>query len=125
MTNNNCSEFRKNQKISENQTEELLSQYYQYIDVNTPNSKFIEAENIINTLKDLYKNDPSSFKMAPETYLGLEKLKELFPESQELCKEIWNQIPVFNHSNNSPIDNYYSGDCFDDYDTSYDEGYNI
>ena len=47
MTNNNCSEFRKNQKISKNQTEELLNQYYQYINVNTPNSKFIEAENLL------------------------------------------------------------------------------
>ena len=125
MANNNCSKFRKNQSISKNQTIELLNQLSQSIDNTNQNPKFIEAKRIIKTLENLYNNDPSSFKMAPETYLGLEKLKELFPESQELCKEIWNQIPVFNHSNNSPIDNYYSGDCFDDYDTSYDEGYNI
>ena len=114
MANNNCNEFRKNQSINKNQTIELLNQFYQYIDITTPNSKFIEVENIINTLKDLYNNDPSSFKMAPETYLSLERLKELFPESQELCKKIWSQIPIFNHSNNPPIDNYYGGDCFEE-----------
>ena len=122
MTNNNCSEFRKNQKISENQTEELLSQYYQYIDVNTPNSKFIEAENIINTLKDLYKNDPSSFKMAPETYLGLERLKELFPESHELCKKIWSQLPVFPSSAPDDKESAYTPDSYDEF--GEDEIYN-
>ena len=94
MSNKNCNEFRKNQSIN-NKTKELLNLYYQYIDVSTPNSKFIEAKNIINALKALYDNDPSSFKMSPETYLGLERLKELFPESHELCKKIWSQLPVF------------------------------
>lgn len=115
-------EFRKNQKISENQTEELLSQYYQYIDVNTPNSKFIEAENIINTLKDLYKNDPSSFKMAPETYLGLERLKELFPESYELCKKIWSQIPVFPSFAADDKESAYTSNSYDEF--GEDEIYN-
>ena len=95
MANNNCNEFRKNQSINKNQTIELLNQFYQYINNTTPNSIFIEVENIINTLKSLYKNDPSSFKMAPETYIGLERLKEMFPESHELCEKIWNQTPVF------------------------------
>ena len=125
MSNNNCSEFRKNQSINKNQTIELLNQLSQSIDNTPQNSEFIEeAQNIINTLKDLYNDNPSSFKMAPETYQGLERLKELFPEFNELSKKIWSQIPVFNPSNNSHIDNYYSGDCFDDYDT-YDEEYNI
>lgn len=121
MSNKNCNEFRKNQSIN-NKTKELLNLYYQYIDVSTPNSKFIEAENIINALKALYDNDPSSFKMSPETYLGLERLKELLPESHELCKEIWSQIPVFSSSAPDDKESAYTSRSDDEF--GKDEIYN-
>ena len=60
--------------------------------------------------------------MAPETNLGLERLKELFPESNELCSKIWSQLPVFHSSAPDDKESAYTPNSYDEF--GEDEIYN-
>ena len=53
---------------------------------------------------------------------GLERLKELFPESHELCKKIWSQLPVFPSSAPDDKESAYTPDSYDEF--GEDEIYN-
>ena len=118
-------EFRKKYAKSSNETLDILNEYYQYINLTTPKDVFSEVEIIINSIRDIFIDDPEHYKSDPEVYLSIKRLTELLPAAEHLEHKLWKQVPIFKQTNNQRLskESFYTTKSDSDYNWE-DEIYN-
>ena len=99
-------------KRLKNQTPELLSQLKELIKKDTKNSIDTKVMLLfqVNQLEDGFQDHPESFKFDPHLFVYSEDIEKYLPESKNIFRSIFRQIPPFKNNDDLEVEGDLS-DC--------------